>query len=145
MAVGNVEGYTAVLIAPERNALMLIIWTKIEIAAPGPTTLACGVTSQLQDGTYFSTTNQPARLNMSPEYRVNRLRRAGPAHLAERHQEALNQSGAPTTIIRDDECARRILLAVKRRNFEWHIARGAWRPLTPNELARLGIADVDEA
>jgi hypothetical protein len=52
-AAGNLEGYSAVLVAPEHNAVILIVWARAQIFGPRKATVGCAVTSRLQDGTFF--------------------------------------------------------------------------------------------
>jgi hypothetical protein len=143
--VGKLEGYSAVLTPPEHNAVIMVVWAKAQISRRGKTSFGCAVTSQLQDGAFFTTTNLPPRFNKPPEFGVLRLRGADPTELARRHQQALAERGSPAILIHDEEKTKSLLRAVKIRNFEWQMARGVYVPLTAEEQARLGLPVTDES
>jgi hypothetical protein len=143
-AVGNLEGYAAVLLPPEHNFFIVVVWARSQISRWGNETSGCGVTSQLQNGSFFTTTNLPRKFNKPPASRVLRLRGATPTELAERHQEAVAESGLSAILIHSEEQLKSILEEIKRRNFEWHLGRGVYLPLTGEELARLGLPVADD-
>jgi hypothetical protein len=144
-ALGNLESYAAVLLCAENNGFIVVVWTRAWISQPGKETCACVVTSQLQDGTFFSTTDRPRTFNEPPEFRIGRYRRATPTELAERHQQALRQSELSPVPIRDAEKAKQVLLAGRRRLYEWHVQRGVYVPLTAEELDSLVGREEDGA
>jgi hypothetical protein len=143
--VGNLEGYAAVLLGPENNAFIVVAWTRVWISRPGKETCACVVTSQLPDGTYFSTTNRPPTFNLPPEFKVVRWRGATPSELAQRHQQALAQSEVFPVSIPTAEIAKQVLLAERRRFYDWNVERGVYVPVSDDELDSLvGETKTDE-
>lgn len=144
-AVGNLEGYSAVLAPPEHNAVVQVVWAKTQISRRGKTSFGCAITSQLQDGAFFTTTNLASKFKKPPEFRVLRLRGAAPTDLARRHQQALAECGSPAIMIRNDEQIKNVLLDIKQRNFEWQMSRGVYVLLTAEELARLGLPAAEDS
>ncbi len=138
--VGNLEAFAAVLLPSEHDAVILVTWVRAQFSGPGKESSGYVVTSHLQDGTFLSTTNHPRRLNTPPEYRVLRLRDGTPSAVFRRHQHALGEAESSAIRVRNDEEAKNMILEIKHRTFQWHVARGVWVPLTHEELARLGIA-----
>ena len=139
-ATENLESYFAILLPPEQNAVIVIAWAKARISEPSKESPAiCAITSQLQDDTYFSTTNRPSRFTRPPEFRASRWQGATPAELSRRHKGALAESDSAAIPSRDEEDAKEVLLAIKRRNFEWNVNRGVYVLLTTAEQTRLGL------
>jgi len=143
-STGNLKGYSAVLLPSEHNAVIVVIWVRAQISGPGTVKSGCAVTSELQDGSFFSTTNLPPAFNKPPGSRAVHLRGATPTELAQRHQEALIESGSNATRIHNEQEAINLLVEAKRRNFEWQVGRGVWVPLTAEEQARLGLPIADD-
>ncbi len=144
-ATGNLQGYSAVLTPSERNAVIVVVYARAQISGPRKARSGCAVTSRLQDGTFFSTTNLSPKFNKPPGFRVLRRRDAAPTELARRHQLALAESASPPVIIHDEEQTKNVLLEVKRRKFEWQVGRGVYVPLTDEEQARLGLPIADDS
>jgi hypothetical protein len=142
-ALGSLEGHGAVLLPAERNAVIVLAWAKAQITRPGKETSVCAITSQLEDGTYLSTSNRPPRFHKPPEFRVQRCRGATPTELAQRHQQALAAAASFAVPVHDGAQAKTLLAAAKRRNYEWQVGRGVWVPLSPEELGRLGTPVVE--
>jgi len=142
-AVGNLEGYSAVLLAMENNAVIVGAWSRAQVRGSRSERAGCLITSQLEDGNYFCSSNQPALFHVPPQFRVRRSRDATPTELARQHQHALAESDSAAIPIEDGEAARKVLLAVKCRIFEWNVSRGVWVPLTSEELDRLRISVSD--
>jgi hypothetical protein len=141
-ATENLQGYGAVLLPREHDAIMVSAWARARISTPDREgTAVCAITSRLQDGTFLSTTNRPSRFDKPPEFRILRCRNATPAELSRRHRESLAESGAGALPIRDEQEAAEVLREVKRRNFEWNVSRGVYVPLTSAEQAQLGLSD----
>jgi hypothetical protein len=122
-----------------------VVWAKTQISRRGKTSSGCQITSQLQDGTFFTTTNLPLKFNKPPEFGVLRLRGADPMELVQRHQLALAGCSSPAILILNEEQIKNVLVDVKRRKFEWQVGRGVYTPLTAEELARLGLPAADES
>jgi hypothetical protein len=141
--VGKLEGYAAALISRDCNALITVVWVRAEISERGTQRLSCNITSKLQDGTFFTTSNNPPTFNLPPEFKVRRLRSASPAELVQEHQDALMvRSLLPIPIY--DECqVKDMLIDIKRRRFEWQVSRGVYVLLKEEERAQLGIATTD--
>jgi hypothetical protein len=141
-ATENLQGYGAVLLPREQDAIIMIAWSQARISRRRRERPAvCAITSRFQDGTFLSTTNRPSRIDRPPEFRVLRWRGATPSELCRRHKEALDESGAWVIPVRDEQDAAEVLLEAKRRNFEWNLNRGVYVPLTGAEQARLGLSD----
>jgi hypothetical protein len=138
-ALGNLQGYAAVLLPREQNAVIMVNWVRVRLTARGKETIGCAVTSELEDGTFFSTTNHRRRFDMPPEYKAQRWLYAPPSQLLERHQNAVANSASPPLPVPDAEHARDMLVRIKCRTFEWHRDRGVWVPLTAEQLHGLGL------
>jgi hypothetical protein len=139
-ATENLESYGAVLLPPEQDAIIVIAWAKARITRRGKEgPPICVVTSQLDDGTFLSSTDRPGRFDPPPGFRTLRWRGAAPAELCRRHREALADCGFSAIPARDAEEAKEVLREAKRRNFEWNVSRGVYVPLTAAERARLGL------
>jgi hypothetical protein len=136
---GNLEGFSAVLLAPDHNAIAAVTWSHVWISGRSNITSGSALTSRLHDGTFFSTTNHRRRLDTPAEFKIVRLRGATPTTLLERHRAALAEAGSPATRIETVEDAKEILTEAKRINFGFNVSRGVWVPLTPQEHARLGL------
>ncbi len=76
---------------------------------------------------------------------VQRFPGATPDELLDRHQEALAESPVPALPVENAEQAIQQMVENKRCNFSWQASRGVWVPLTPAELAALGLPADDEA
>jgi hypothetical protein len=141
----NVMGYAATLLPPERNAVIVVTWSRARIGkGPGTEDGSCVVLSQLEDGRFLNTTDRVARFNPPPLFVVQRCRGATAEELLDRHQEALAAAAVPAVPVADTEHAKQVLVDGKRANFAWHISRGVWVPLTREELAALGLTADDE-
>jgi hypothetical protein len=141
-ATQNLQSYAAILLPREQDAVIVVAWARAQISRRGREgTAVCAITSRLQDGTFFSTTNRPSRFDRPPEFRALRWRNARPAELSRRHKQVLEESGPRAIPIRDAQEAEEVLQEVKRRNFEWYLSRGVYVPLTSAEQARLGLSD----
>ena len=136
----NMEGYSAVLLPPEQNAVIVIAWSRAQLSGRSREgTLVRGIISRLQDDTFLSTTNRRTPFDRPPEFRALLWRRANPEELCRRHQEALAESPFQAMPVRHEEDAKKVLLEAKRRRFEWNVSRGVYVPLTTEELDRLGL------
>jgi hypothetical protein len=139
----NLSGYSAVLLPAEHNAVVVVSWAQAHFSRPRQPQFGCVVASQLQDGTFLSTSNHRRRFNTAPGFQVHRLVGANPAELAHRHQQALGECGLSPALVRDAEQAKKLLVEAKVRQFEWQVSRGVWVPLSTAELARLGLGDSE--
>src|SRR5262249_26514432 len=120
--------------------VIMVAWARARIVRRSRAGVSqCMVWSRLEDGTPLCTTNGRPRFDTTPGSRVLRWRNAAPAELLRRHQQALAEAGSPATPSRDAEEAKAHLLEARRRNFEWHLSRGVYVPLSPEERARLGL------
>jgi hypothetical protein len=136
----NLESYAAVLLSGEQNAVISCVWTRTRIARPDKENAVCALTSRLQDGTFLSTTNWRSPFDKSPGSKTLRWRRASPAQLYHRHEEALAMTGSWPIHVRNEQDAIRILEEAIRRKFEWKLSRGVYVPLTPEEQTHLGLS-----
>src|SRR5262249_10973662 len=102
--------------------------------------VGCTITSRLHDGTFLSTTNLVGSTGKPPCSHVLRWRNATPEELGRRHRDALVESGALATPVRDGEDAKEVLREGKRHKFEWNVSRGVYVPLTSAEQAQLGLS-----
>jgi hypothetical protein len=142
----NLEGYGAVLLPAEQNAVAVVAWSRARIAGPGkegPT--VCALASRLHDDTFLSTSNRGSRFNKPPGFKVVHWPGAAPEELSRRHREALAESGSWALPVRHAEGAKEMLREMKRRNFEWNVSRGVYVPLTDAEQARLGLPAGEDA
>lgn len=140
----NLANYSVVLLPFEQNAVISCVWTRARITRPGREHAVCGLTSKLQDGTFLSTTNGRSPFDKPPGFKSVRWRRATPAELMRRHEEALAESSSWAIPVRNEQDAISILLEAKCRRFEWMTSRGVYVPLTPVEEARLGFSVQEE-
>ncbi len=140
----NMAGFAAVLLPPEGDATITLTWVRVRIATPGKETSTCVVTSRLEDGTFFSTTNHRRQFNSPPGFMAQRFLRAGPVELLRRHREALAGLASPARSVPDVETAKAQLIDARRVLFDWQVARGVWVPLTPREQVLLGLPLDDE-
>jgi hypothetical protein len=143
-ATGNLEGYSAVLLPSEQNAVIVAAWSRTQTRGRGKERAGCAMTSLLENGTCFCTSNQPALFNSPPQLTIRRWNGATPTELARQHQRAKARSNSPVTLVPDAERAKKVLLELKRSIFEWNVSRGVWVPLTPEELDRLQIPASDK-
>jgi hypothetical protein len=140
-ALGNLQGYAAVLLCAERNAVFIGTWSQVRITRRGRETTGSVFVSQLHDGTLLSTTNHRRRLDTAPEIRVERWLGAPVAELADKHRRRLNQAASPPLLLHTEDDVKELLVEAKERNFGWNVSRGVYLPLTEEEYARLRIAE----
>jgi len=132
------EGCAAVLLHPERDAVISVTWARS--SASGPGTKANGViTSQFRDGTFLSTTGARRQFDPPPGVQVFRHRNAPPSELMRRHKEHLAGIVLAPLPVEHAGQAEQLLLSAKRNNFESKVRRGVWVPLTREERVRLGL------
>jgi hypothetical protein len=140
----NVAGYSAVLLPPEHNAVILLTWVRVETTGrPAKQSSTCAISSRLEDGTFLSTSDHRGHFDPAPLFKVQRLRGATPEEVLDRHQEALTQAAAVALPVENEEHAKHFLVESRRCTFNWHLSRGVWVPLTPAELAALGLPADD--
>lgn len=137
----NLSGFGATLLPPEHNAIATVTWASTR---PGKESGGCVVTSHMDDGRFFFTSNHRARFNSPPLYVVQRHLHAAPDELLDLHQEGLARSAAAAMPVENAEQAIQVIVEAKRANFAWHVSRGVWVPLTQEELAALDLPESGE-
>jgi hypothetical protein len=135
---GPMQGCSAVLLPPERNAVISIAWANSRASGTG-SEARLAIVSELRDGTFLATSRNRSLFATAPFVKVFRYRGADPSELMRRHQQHLAESVDGPLPVENAEQAKRQLLTLKRAKFEWNVRRGAWVPLTRDELERLGL------
>jgi len=138
-AVGNVQTFGAVLFGPRRHTLIGVVWSQARLTARGAERSGCACVSRLDDGAIVSTTNLPQRFNSPPEFQISRLANASAAELLGYHEQTLATCERPAIPMGDERELAQLLDDVRRRNFEWNVARGVWVPLSDEAVAQLGL------
>jgi hypothetical protein len=142
-AVGKLEGYSAVLLAKDRYSYIVLVWVEVRVGRRPKKNSGMAITSQLQDGSFFTTTNLPRRFNLPPAFKAQRVLDGAPAVLFDKHQQGLRESESPAIRIQGDSHVKELIAEVKRVTFEWHFNRGVYLPLTTEEKRSLGVRDDD--
>jgi hypothetical protein len=135
--VGPMRGFAAVLLPPERDAVISVTWTSPQASRGGKAGRA--IVSELRGGTFLATGGGGPRFDPPPGFEVFRYPDASPAELMRRHRLHLEQNAATALPVEDAEQAERAVLAMKRRNWDWNVGRGVWVPLSEEELVSLGL------
>jgi hypothetical protein len=99
------------------------------------------IVSELEDGTFLTTSGHRQQFAPAPGVKVFRYRGVAPAELMQRHQQHLAESAVGPLPVENAGQAKRTLLALKRHTFDWNVRRGVWVPLTDRELEALGLSN----
>jgi hypothetical protein len=132
------QGYAAVLLCPERNALLTVTWATARHGGAGSEAHRA-ILSQLKDGTFLATSGNRQSFNPAPGVTVFRYLDALSSELMERHQQHLAEIVVPPLPVANAVQAQEVLVAMKRHTFEANTRRGIWVPLTRDELEQLGL------